>query len=143
MSTEYPDRPCLAVGGVVIHAGRVLLVRRGKPPAELEWAVPGGSVESGETLEQAVERELREETGVVVAAGEPCYVFESICRDRQGRIRFHYVVVDLEAEYRSGNPAPATDALAAAWFFPDELAAMNVNTVTLTLLGKLGFLPAG
>ncbi len=144
MATEYPDRPCIAIGGVVFRddsdlGKQVLLVRRNKPPSLGEWAVPGGSVELGESLQQAVERELLEETGLVVRAGEVCHVFDNVRRDESGRIRFHYVIVDLLAEYLSGEPTPATDVSAAAWKTAAEIAGLNINLNTLKLLGKLGF----
>ena len=139
MGAEYPDEPRLAVGGVVIKDDRVLLVRRGKPPAFGEWAIPGGSVELGESLEQAVERELREETGITVRAGEICHTFEAVKRDDDGRVRFHYVIIDLMAEYLSGEPVPASDATEAAWLTLAELKDRNINTTTLELLSKLGF----
>jgi ADP-ribose pyrophosphatase len=139
MGTEYPDAPRLAVGGVVIKDGRVLLVRRGKPPAFGEWAIPGGSVELGETLQQAVERELREETGLIVKAGEICHTFEAVKRDDDGRVRFHYVIIDLTAEYLSGEPIPASDVTEAAWLKSGDLANRPVNGTTLELLRKLDF----
>jgi 8-oxo-dGTP diphosphatase len=141
---EYPDLPQVAVGAVVIHHGRVLLVKRGNPPADGEWAIPGGRVELGETLQQAAERELLEETGISVRAGEPVYAFDSIVRDDAGQIRFHYVIVDLWAEYVRGEVRVGDDALAAGWFAPDELLHKPVNRTTLFLLGQVvGFLPAG
>ena len=139
MGAEYPDEPRLAVGGVVIKDDRVLLVRRGKPPAFGEWAIPGGSVELGESLEQAVERELREETGITVRAGEICHTFEAVKRDDDGRVRFHYVIIDLMAEYISGEHAPASDATEAAWLTRAELKDRNINATTLELLSKLDF----
>ena len=140
MSTEYPDCPRLAVGGVVFHQGRVLLVCRDKPPAHGQWAIPGGSVELGETLALAVEREIREETGLMVRAGEVCHLFEAILPDPDGRIRFHYLIVDLLADYLSGNVTPATDASAAAWLTPEDLTNLEVNQNTLNLLKKTRFL---
>jgi ADP-ribose pyrophosphatase len=140
MGAEYPDLPCVAVGGVVIKDGRVLLVRRGRPPAFGEWAIPGGSVELGETLKQAVEREVFEETGLSVRAGEVCYVFETVNRDRDGRVRFHYVIIDLKAEYLSGDPVPGSDVTEAAWLSLDELATRPVNGNTLELLRRLDFI---
>jgi len=139
MGTEYPDAPRLAVGGVVIRDDRVLLVRRAKPPAFGEWAIPGGSVELGETLRQAVERELREETGITVRAGEICHTFEAVKRDDDGRVRFHYVIIDLTAGYLSGEPAPASDVTEAEWLTSGDLAGRPINAATLELLGKLGF----
>ena len=140
MGAEYPDAPRLAVGGVVIKGDQVLLVRRGKPPAYGEWAIPGGSVELGETLQEAVERELREETGITVRAGEICHTFEAVKRDDDGRVRFHYVIIDLTAEYLSGEPVPASDVTEAAWLTPGDLAGRPVNATTIELLNKLGFM---
>jgi ADP-ribose pyrophosphatase len=140
MGTEYPDAPRLAVGGVVIEGDRVLLVRRGKPPAFGEWAIPGGSVELGESLQQAVERELREETGITVRAGEICSTFEAVKRDDDGRVRFHYVIIDLTAEYLSGEPVPASDVTETAWLTSGDLAGRPINATTLELLNKLGFM---
>ena len=140
MGTEYPDVPRLAVGGVVIKGDRVLLVRRGKPPAFGEWAIPGGSVELGETLPQAVEREIREETGLIVKAGEICHTFEAVKRDDDGRVRFHYVIIDLTAEYLSGEPIPASDVTEAAWLTSGDLADRPVNATTIELLKKLDFI---
>ena len=140
MGTEYPDAPRLAVGGVVIKDDRVLLVCRGKPPAFGEWAIPGGSVELGETLQQAVERELLEETGITVRAGEICHTFEAVKRDDDGRVRFHYVIIDLTAEYLSGEPVPASDVTEAAWLTSGDLAVRPINATTIELLNKLGFM---
>jgi ADP-ribose pyrophosphatase len=140
MGTEYPDRPRIAIGGVVIKDDRVLLVRRGKPPAFGEWAIPGGSVELGETLKHAVEREIREETGVTVRAGEVCHLFEAVKRDDDGRVRFHYVIIDLIAEHLSGEPVPASDVTEAAWLGSEALEDRDVNKSTLALLRKLGFI---
>jgi len=140
MGTEYPDSPRIAIGGVVFKDGGVLLVRRGKPPALGEWAVPGGSVELGETLKQAVEREIREEAGISVRAGEICYTFEAVKRDDDGRVQFHYVIIDLMAEYLSGEPVPASDATEAAWLTPGDLADRPVNATTIELLRKLEFM---
>lgn len=140
MGTEYPDRPRVAIGGVVIKDGRVLLVRRGKPPAFGEWAIPGGSVELGETLKQAVEREIYEETGVTVRAGEVCHLFEAVKRDDDGRIRFHYVIIDLMAEHMSGEPVPASDVTEAAWLGSEDLEDRAINTSTVELLQKIGFI---
>jgi ADP-ribose pyrophosphatase len=145
LAAEYPAHPRVAVGGVVFrhHPGpnaQVLLVRRNKPPALGEWAVPGGSVELGESLEQAVEREIMEETGVAIRAGKVCHVFDDVRRDDSGRIRFHYVIVDLWGEYLSGEPLAATDVSAAAWKTAGELKSLNVNHNTWNLLCRLGFI---
>ena len=130
----YPDAPRVAVGAIVFNNHKVLLVQRGKPPAEGVWAIPGGSVKLGETLQQAAEREILEETGVIIKAREPAYTFESIQRDEAGAIRFHYVIIDLNADYVKGEPKPNDDALDARWFSPDELQTSKISEFTQRLL---------
>jgi ADP-ribose pyrophosphatase len=131
---SYPDKPRVAVGAIVFKDNRVLLIRRGKPPAEDLWAIPGGRVEIGETLREAAEREIFEETGVTIRALVPVYTFDVIERDTRGRTRFHYVIVDLTADYIRGDPRAGDDATAARWVSPDELAALKVSSKTRQLL---------
>jgi len=141
---SYPAAPVPAVGAVVVHDGAVLLVRRGHAPSRGVWAVPGGRVELGETLVEAAEREVREETGVRVRAGEPIWSFDSVIRDEAGRIAFHYVIVDLLAEYVGGEPHARDDAAEARWARPEDLSGLLVSKPTLELLGRIGFLsPSG
>lgn len=132
-----PSFPQLAAGAFVEHNQRVLLIQRGRPPAQHEWALPGGKVLPGESLADAVEREVREECGLIVRVArppggiyEPVYTFENIVRDDAGAIRFHYVVIDLAAEYVSGEPVPGDDAADAGWFAREELGALKLNHVT-------------
>ena len=131
---EYPVRPALAVGAVVFKDDRVLLVKRGNPPAQGVWAIPGGSVELGETLKNAAEREVLEETGIVIKAGDPVFSFESIHRDDEDRVRFHYYIVDLGATYISGEPAAGDDAQDVGWVSREDLGRLNVNPTTLKVL---------
>ena len=141
-SSEYPDAPRLAVGAVVFKDDRVLLVQRGRPPASGEWAIPGGSVKLGESLQAAAEREVLEETGIVIAASGPVYTFDVVEYDDEGRVRFHYLIVDLNAEYHGGDLRAGDDALAARWVAADELAGLAVNERTLVLLRDVyGFGP--
>nr|WP_319495083.1 NUDIX hydrolase [uncultured Desulfobacter sp.] len=133
---EYPVRPALAVGAVVFKDDRVLLVKRGNPPAQGVWAIPGGSVELGETLKTAAEREILEETGIVIEAGDPVFSFESIHRDGEDRVRFHYYIVDLGATYISGEPAAGDDALDVGWISREDLGRLNVNPTTLKVLDQ-------
>jgi len=140
--TEYPDKPRVAVGAVVVHDNCILLVKRGKAPAREEWAIPGGSVELGETLQEAAEREILEETGVAIRTGELIYTFDTIVREN-GRVRFHYVILDYAAAYIDGTPAPGDDVLEAGWFGPGELDALHLNQKTLDLLQKIGFINKG
>lgn len=132
--------PRVGVGAVVIRDGRVLLVKRGSQPGKGLWAVPGGSVELGETLQAAAEREILEETGLVIRAGEPVFAFDLIEQDAAGSLRFHYVIVDLKAEYISGEPVAADDAADARWLAPQDLDGLEIAPVTWELLKKIGFL---
>ena len=131
-------RPQIGVGAVVRRRGAVLLVLRGQEPYAGEWAIPGGRVHAGETLAVAAERELLEETGITARVGEPVFQFEHIERDAEGRVRAHYVVIDLAAEYVAGEPRAGDDAREARWVRPEELAVLPVNRVTRQALQELG-----
>jgi 8-oxo-dGTP diphosphatase len=136
----YPRYPLVAVGAVVFKNNCVLLVRRGQAPAEDLWAIPGGGVEIGETLQEAGEREILEETGVKIRAGKPIYTFDVIDRDEDGKIRFHYVIVDLAADYISGEPTAGDDAAEARWVSAHEINELEVSPPTLKLLKtRFGF----
>lgn len=141
---RYPGQPRVAVGAVVRRGDAVLLVRRAKPPNEALWAIPGGSVELGETLQTAAEREILEETGITIRAGRPVYIFDVIDRDAAGRVRYHYVITDLLADYVSGDPTAGDDALEARWVTAGELRELPVSASTLELLrDELGFDTSG
>lgn len=137
---EYPDRPIVGVGAVVIRDGKILLVKRGVAPSKGLWAIPGGALELGETLQQGAEREILEETGVVIRAREPVYTFDFFERADNGRIRFHFVIVDVAADYISGDVKGADDALDARWLTPADLDRMPVAQNTLKLLKAVGFI---
>jgi len=131
--------PKAAVGAVVIEEGRILLVKRKYPPKKGKWAIPGGSVKLGESLQAAAEREIMEETGLIIKAKEPVYTFDLIDRDSEGKIQFHYVVVDLSAEYVSGDIHPADDVSDAGWFSSKEIEGLEITETTKMLLDKMGF----
>ena len=133
-SNEYPDQPRVAVGAIVFKDNRVLLVRRGKPPARDLWAIPGGSVEICETLQRAAEREIFEETGITIQALEPVFTFDYIERDEFGCARFHYVIVDLTADYVRGKPKAGDDAAEARWVSSQEITFLKVSSTTRQLL---------
>lgn len=133
-SGAYPNRPLVAVGAVVFKEDKVLLILRAKPPAENHWTIPGGSVELGETLQEAAEREIWEETGLTIQAGEPVYTFDVIERDAKGAILFHYVIVDLAADYVSGELRPGDDAIDVCWASFGDVKSLKVSTATRKLL---------
>jgi 8-oxo-dGTP diphosphatase len=132
---EYPKRPYVGVGGVVIHGGRVLLIRRGGPPLEGRWSIPGGMLEVGETLVEGVRRELLEETGVEVRVRDLIEVFERIQPDSEGRMRYHFVVIDYLCEAAAGEARAASDVTDVAWANPSELEKYSLTeTATRVIL---------
>lgn len=140
LNGAYPNCPQVAVGAIVFKEDKVLLVLRGKPPAENLWSIPGGSVELGETLQEATEREIREEAGITIRAREPVYTFDVLERDSKGNVRFHYVIVDLAADYISGELRPGDDAVDVRWFSADEVNKLKVSEATRKLLNeRFGF----
>jgi ADP-ribose pyrophosphatase len=140
VSSKYPQQPVIAVGAVVMHQNRILLIRRGKEPARGEWAIPGGRVELGETMREALAREVMEETCVSIRVGELVYFFETIQPDLDGRIRFHYTIFDFMAEYLAGEPNPRDDAIDARWVSAADTDTCNLNIKTRDLLNQIGFI---
>ena len=134
MEREYPLAPLVGVAGVVIQDGCVLMIQRGQEPGRGRWSIPGGRLHLGERLCDGVEREILEECGVRVRAGKVLGVADLIQRDDDGRVRYHYVLVDLAAEYLSGDPCPSSDALAARWVPFDELPALEMPDRLRSLL---------
>jgi mutator protein MutT len=125
--------PAVGVGGVLVHEGRVLLIRRGKPPLYGRWVVPGGTVELGEPLEQALVREMREETGLAVEPVELLSVFDRIERDGP-RVVYHFVIVDYLCRLCSGEARAGSDALEVAWAEPGELARYDLPPKALEVV---------
>lgn len=126
--------PILGVGAVVFHLDRVLMIKRSNPPNAGQWAIPGGKVNYGETLQQAAEREILEETGILIRAADVIYHFDIIERDNFNKIKCHYVVLDLKAIYLGGDPRAADDASEARWLTRREFSDLPVNPVTRKLL---------
>lgn len=122
MSREYPDRPWVGVGCIVFRGEDVLLVRRGKPPRIGMWSLPGGAQHVGERTEEAARRELFEEAAIEVGALELAAVVDAVSHDEDGRVRFHYTIVDYCAEWISGEATAGDDVDATAWAAPHELA---------------------
>jgi 8-oxo-dGTP diphosphatase len=137
----YPDRPIVAVGAVVLDRGRVLLVQRGQEPLKGEWSLPGGAVEVGETLADALVREVREETGLDVMVGPVLEVLDSIRRDPQGRAEYHYIIIDYACTIRTGAAdlaLPATDAADVRWVALHELDRYRLTATALSVIQKAG-----
>ncbi len=134
MDSDYSVFPRPCVGAVVFKDSRVLLVKRKNPPSKGCWAIPGGRVELGESLKQAAQREILEETGIHIEADEPIYIFESIQKDERGKIAFHYIIIDMIAHYKKGDILPGDDALDARWISENELKGLKVNQTTKDLL---------
>lgn len=134
---EYPAFPQVAVGAIVIKDGKVLLVKRGNPPGKGLWAIPGGRVRVGETLKEATEREIKEETGIIIRARKPIYPFDVILKDSDGRVQFHYVILDFMGDYISGNVTPGDDVNDARWFSAYEIKEIPVTKTTLDILKEV------
>lgn len=134
MRREYPDAPIAGVGAVILRSGvagepAVLLIRRGQEPLKGEWSLPGGAVELGETLEEAIRREVLEETGLAVETIGIVQAFDRISRDGEGRVRYHYVLIDFLCRVTGGALACASDALEARWAGPGELDGLTPLTI--------------
>jgi ADP-ribose pyrophosphatase YjhB (NUDIX family) len=125
-----------SVGGVVIGAEGVLLVRRGQPPLAGEWSLPGGAIELGETMAMAVRREVLEETGLDVAVGPVLDVFDRIHHDADGRIEYHYLLVDFLCTPTGGVLTPGSDAADVRWVAPDALPAYGLSGLALGVIAK-------
>jgi mutator protein MutT len=136
MGTEYPSRPVVGVGGVVVRDGRALIVRRAHEPRRGEWSIPGGTVELGERLVDAVRRELREETGLHVEVGPIVETFDRVHHDEAGRVRYHFVIVDYLCSAPAGEATAGSDADAVAWARADELEAYGVNPHAAAVIRK-------
>ena len=124
MQREYPDRPIVGVGAIIVENGRVALIKRGKAPLLGEWSIPGGMLELGETVRQGVEREAMEETGLTVRATELLGVFDRVVRDPDGKTLYHYVLIDFLCKRVSGDLHAAGDASEARWVESGEIAVL-------------------
>jgi ADP-ribose pyrophosphatase YjhB (NUDIX family) len=126
-SRIYPTRPYLAVSAAIFHAGRVLIVRRGTPPMQGIFTLPGGVVELGETVEQAIIREVREETGLTIEPIALAGYRQVIARDAAGGIERHFVILPFAARYLAGEIALNAELAEAAWLWPAEISGLNTT----------------
>ena len=136
MGVSYPERPVVGVGAVILKQDQVLLVRRAQPPGQGHWSLPGGTVELGESLSQAVAREVMEETGLQVQAGPLLEVVEAVFPDANGHIQYHYILFDYLCQVNGGQLSPGSDASQAAWFAPEQLPQLELWPETLRIIRK-------
>jgi len=135
-SREYPRFPLVGVGALIAEGNRVVLVKRGKHPAKGQWSIPGGLVNVGETLREAVVREAAEETGLLVEPDELVELLERIFRDAEGRVRYHYVLADFLCSVKGGQLIAGSDASQARLVERDDLHALGIAPVTLDVILK-------
>jgi len=134
MSRSYPDQPIVGVGVVVWRESQVLLIKRGKAPRVGQWSLPGGAQNLGETLAEAARREVREETGINIELGEIIATLDLIDRDDDGRVRYHYTLVDFTAESLSSDLCPGDDAADARWFDRSALSELGLWSETIRII---------
>jgi ADP-ribose pyrophosphatase YjhB (NUDIX family) len=143
MAREYPDRPVVGIGGVVIENGRALLIKRGSEPLLGQWSIPGGTLELGESLQEGVARELLEETGLEVRVLDMIEAFDRIFLDRaahdakdRSRPKYHYVIVDYLCERLSGEAQAGSDVTDIAFATEEELEKFQMTTTAMRVLHR-------
>ena len=138
MKREYPETPLVGVGAVILDQGRVVLVKRKFPPLAGEWSIPGGRLEIGETLREAVVREAREETGLTVEPADLLGVYDRLVRDDSGRVLYHYVLIDFLCRRLAGDLHAGGDAGDARWFSQEQIGKISLIEDTAEVV-RLGF----
>ena len=133
---QYPDRPYVGVGAVIVDAGRVLLVKRKYEPLAGRWSLPGGAVEVGETLEQSIAREMLEETGLVIEVGPVIEVFDRITRDADGRVRYHFVLVDYLCWPVAGMLQAGSDVAEAVFVEPEAMGPYGLTAKATAVIER-------
>jgi len=137
MSRVYPENPVCAVGAIIFKQDTVLLIQRGKAPSLGKWSIPGGAVDLGERLEDAVVREVEEETRLAVRPKEIGKVIDRIFRDEGGGVQYHFVIVDYLCEVLEGEPQPGSDAAAAGYFKISDLDALDLTEGTAEVIREV------
>jgi 8-oxo-dGTP diphosphatase len=138
MKREYPDTPLVGVGAIIVEDGRVALVKRGHAPLAGEWSIPGGAMEVGETVREAAAREACEETGLKVEVLELLGIYDRLLRDEEGRVRYHYLLVDFLCRRVSGDLCAAGDADDVRWFTAEEVKHLPLPEDTAEVI-RQGF----
>jgi mutator protein MutT len=137
MSRTYTDRPIVAVGAVVVRDGCVLLARRGRAPSYGLWSLPGGAVELGERVQDAVQREIREECGIEIEVTDVFEVFERLVRDAEGKVQYHYVILDYVATWASGEPGASDEVLETRWVRPEDFRDYEMTKGTADVVLRM------
>jgi ADP-ribose pyrophosphatase YjhB (NUDIX family) len=133
-SREYPDRPWIGIGVAAFRGDAVLLVRRARPPRLGAWSLPGGAQHLGERVQDTARRELREETGIEVGPLLLAEVIDALTADAEGRLRFHYTIIDFAARWTAGEARAGDDVSEVAWVLPDALPAHDLSAETLAVI---------
>lgn len=136
MKRKYPDRPIIGVGGIVFQGDQVLLIKRGEEPSLGQWSIPGGVVQVGETLEEAVIREIREETHLEVEVLALTKILDRIFRDPDGRVTYHYVLADFLCRLRAGELKSDSDAREARFVALQDLPSYQMAPPTLEVIHR-------
>ena len=137
---EYPAQPFSGVGVVVYKNGKILMVKRAREPNKGMWSIPGGAIEVGETIYEAAVREVLEECNIKVKIKQVLDAAENIVKDNSGRIRFHYVIIDLVANYSGGRPKAGTDAAECGWYTPQEIRGMDITPTLRIMFERQGII---
>jgi len=135
-SRQYPERPIVGVGAVIVDDGKVVLIKRKYEPLKGHWSLPGGMVEVGEALDTALTREMQEETGLIVDVGPVIEVFDRIMRDEQRRVRYHFVLIDYLCWPSSGTLRAGSDVDEAIWVDPAALEQYSLTDKATSVIQR-------
>ena len=136
----YPESPVAGVGVVVFKEGRILLIKRGKEPNKGKWSIPGGGIELGETIYDAARRETREECSIEIEIERVLDTADNIIRDGEGRIKYHYTIIDLISRYKGGEIKAQSDAEECGWFTTEEAAGLDMTPMLRAMLERQGII---
>ena len=136
MSREYPEQPLIGLGAIVWKEGRVLMVKRGRPPGEGVWSLPGGLQQVGETVAEGVRREIAEETGVEIELLGLVEVVDSVRRDAAGQVQYHFTIIDYAARWLAGEAVAGDDAADVAWVAPEDIGGLDTWAETARVIEK-------
>jgi 8-oxo-dGTP diphosphatase len=134
----YPEYPRVGVGVVVIRDGRMLMVKRAKEPNKGKWSIPGGGVELGETINEAARREVLEECSIEVEIERVLDAVDNIIRDEKGRVKYHFVIIDMLGRYVSGEAEAQSDAGECRWVAIKEIDGLDITTILRVMLKRNG-----